>query len=700
MSANVDSARLAAAILPGTPTPLGATPTAGGVNFVLSSTVAERVELCLFDAETGTARGSVALPGRTGDHWHGFLPLAHARPGDLYAYRVHGPYAPQRGLRCNPAKLLLDPCARALTGEPMLSPSLLEGEQACPLDSAATMPRCRIVDPAFDWGSDRSPGTPWRDTVLYELHVKGFTQRHPDVPARLRGTYLGLAQPAAIDWLTKLGITSVELLPCQAFTSDSFLQQRGLRNYWGYNSTAWSAPANQYAIDDPVREFQTLVKAMHAAGIEVILDVVFNHTAEGDQRGSTLSLRGIDNSAYYRLNSEDPSRYENWTGCGNTVAVDEPMVTAVVLDCLRWWTEAMHVDGFRFDLAPILGRKRPAFNRHSDFFTALRADPVLAYTKLIAEPWDVGPGGYQLGEFPAGWSEWNDRYRDTVRGFWRGDARRQGELAERIAGSSDLFRYRGRKPSASITFVTAHDGFTLRDLVSYNERHNERNFENNADGHSNNLSWNCGIEGATADTHVLELRARQMRNLLLTLLVSQGVPMLQAGDEFGRTQSGNNNAYCQDNETGWLDWSAAAAYADLTEFTRELVALRKRRPELRRETFLKGARGAGRADDISWLHPSGREMGQSDWQNPSLQCLGLRLAAEEGQDGADLLIVFNSGGDSGEFVQPPGRSGVGWRRLLDSAPPAGLTEVAPGSALRIEAHSAVVFELRSTFTAV
>ncbi len=692
MGAAPDSAALAAAIRDGTPTPLGATPTAGGVNFVLASSIAERVELCLFDRTTRAPRGSVDLPARTGDNWHGFLPAPLARPGDLYGYRVHGPHAPERGLRCNPAKLLLDPCARAVTGEPEFAASLLD-EGPGDADSAASMPLCRVVDPKFDWGADRSPGTPWRDTILYELHVKGFTRLHPGVPAALRGTYLGLAEPAPLEWLQGLGVTSVELLPCQAFTSEGFLRGKGLGNYWGYNSTAWSAPATQYAIADPVAEFQTMVKALHAADLEVILDVVFNHTAEGDERGPTLSLRGIDNPGYYRLDGADPRRYENWTGCGNTVAVDQPMVTQLVLDCLRWWTEAMHVDGFRFDLAPVLGRKHPAFNRHADFFAALRADPVLTYAKLIAEPWDVGPDGYQLGEFPAGWSEWNDRYRDTTRAFWRGDARLQGELAERIAGSSDLFRYRGRKPSASVNFVTAHDGFSLADLVSYNERHNEANLENNADGTAHNLSWNCGVEGPTGDAAVGNLRSRQVRNFLLTLLTSQGVPMLQAGDEFGRTQRGNNNAYCQDNATSWLDWPCAGVASRLTEFTRRLIALRKRRPELRRETFLKGARGAGRADDVSWLHPGGREMTATDWQDPALHSLGVRLAAEESQQGADLLVLFNAGGTAVEFALPAVGAGAEWIRSFDTAQIEAQTPGRVGPTARLEAHSSSICEL-------
>jgi isoamylase len=696
MSSGQDSAQLSAAIERGTPTPLGATPSTRGVNFSLASAAADRVELCLFDSRTGAVRGSVALPARTGDIWHGFLPAPLAAPGSLYGYRVHGAHAPKEGKRFNPAKLLLDPCARAITATPQLAASLFDGEGLSALDSAEAMPRCRVIDPEFDWGADRSPGTPWRDTVIYELHVKGFTRRHPGVPEPLRGTYLGLAQPVVIDWLRALGVTSIELLPCQAMMSEPFLRDRGLSNYWGYNPIAWSAPAPQYAVDDPVREFQTMVKALHAAGIEVILDVVYNHTGEGNGRGPTLSLRGVDDASYYRHSSGDPARYEDWTGTGNTVAVDEPLVTAVIVDSLRWWTEAMHVDGFRFDLAPVLGRKRPAFNRHADFFNALRADPSLAYVKLIAEPWDLGPDGYQLGEFPAGWSEWNDKFRDTARAFWRGDARMQGELAERIAGSSDLFRYRGRKPTASVNFVTAHDGFTLRDLVSYNERHNEANGEDNRDGHAHNLSWNCGVEGPTSEPQMLALRERQMRNLLLTVCVSQGVPMLLAGDEIGRTQRGNNNAYCQDNETSWVDWDGVGAAQDLLAFVRRLIALRRRRPELRRETFLKGERGAGLSDDVLWLHPAGREMSTEDWRDGELRALGMRLAADDAASGGDLLILLSAGATRTEFTLPRTVAGLGWVRLLDTALPADTPEASAGAMAALEAHSAQILEERPT----
>ena len=681
---------LEAAIERGRPSPLGAVPTGGGVNFAVHSAVAEAVELCLFDRASGAARGSVRLPGRTGDVWHGYLPAPLVAAGDLYGYRVHGPYAPERGLRCNPRKLLIDPAARAVTGEPRPGPSLVDAAGGEAQDSGPAMPRCRIVEAAYDWGGDRPPATPWSDTVVYELHVKGFTARHPLVPEPLRGTYLGLAEPAVIDWLTGLGVTAVELLPCQAFTSEAFLRGRGLVNYWGYNPIAWSAPATQYALADPVDEFRRMVRALHAAGIEVILDVVYNHTAEGDGGGPTLSLKGFDNAAYYRLDAADPSRYENWTGCGNTIDASQPASRALIVDSLRWWAEAMHVDGFRFDLAPVLGRDGAAFRREAPLFAALRADPALAYLKLIAEPWDVGPGGYQLGQFPSGWSEWNDRYRDTMRSFWRGERHVAGAFAERFAGSSDIFRHRGRKPTASINFITAHDGFTLADLVSYNERHNEANLEQNQDGHSDNRSWNCGVEGPSDDPAVAELRRRQARNLLATLLLSQGVPMLQAGDEFGRTQGGNNNAYCQDNAISWLDWSLAGADAGLAELVRRLLAFRRRRPELRRDTFLKGRRRSGRAHDVSWLRPDGREMREADWNDPRAAALAVALADAERAELA-VLVLVNGSAEPVDFLLPAPAAGRAWRRVVDTAEPAagGTAEVGPR---RLAPRSLAVFE--------
>ena len=525
------------------------------MNFAIFSSHATRVQVGILDAFTGAEIMRYDLPARTGDVWHGLVSAHLAGPGAHYAFFVHGPHQPENGHRFDGNVPLLDPYAREL--------------------STAVPVRSRVVDAHFDWGTDRPPSIPWRDTVIYELHIKGFTQLHPAVPPAWRGKYLGLTAAPVLEHMKSLGVTAVELLPCQSFLSEPFLTQRGLVNYWGYNSVAWFSPANEFAVDDAVTEFKTMVKALHAAGLEVILDVVFNHTAEGNEAGPTLSLKGIDNSVYYRL-LPNRRHYDNVTGCGNTVNCEHPHVRSLVIDCLKYWVLDMHVDGFRFDLATVLAREARGFNEHSAFFKAVRAEPSLAHVKLIAEPWDVGWGGYQLGRFPAGWAEWNDRYRDTVRSFWRRDAGKLGEFAERFAGSSDIFRHNGRKPTANINFLAAHDGFTLHDLVSYNERRNAANLENNADGTGNNLSWNCGVEGPTTDMAVVNLRGRQVRNLLATLFLSQGVPMLQAGDEFARTQHGNNNAYCQDNEISWIDWRLCAQNEDLVAFVRLLSRLRRR----------------------------------------------------------------------------------------------------------------------------
>ncbi len=514
-------------------------------------------------------------------------------------------------------------------------------------------------------GGDRPPATPWRDTVIYELHAKGFTRLHPDVPEGWRGKYLGLTVPAVIDYLKSLGVTAVELLPVQAFESEPFLRSRGLSNYWGYNSVAWFAPANEFAVNDAVVEFKAMVKALHAAGLEVILDVVFNHTAEGNEAGPLLSLKGIDNSVYYRL-LPDKRYYDNVTGCGNTVNCEHPQVRTLIIDCLKYWVQDMHVDGFRFDLATVLARDGQGFNEHSAFFKAVRAEPSLEQVKLIAEPWDVGWGGYQLGRFPAGWAEWNDRYRDTVRSFWRRDGGKIGELAERFAGSSDIFRHDGRKPTANLNFVTAHDGFSLNDLVSYNERHNEANLEHNADGTSHNLSWNCGVEGPTEDAGILALRKRQMRNLLATLFLSQGVPMLQAGDEFARTQSGNNNAYCQDNEISWVDWRLLATNRDLVDFVRLLAAIRRQHAELRRETFLKGTASRTGVKDVSWLHFRGGEMTQNDWQDGNLRHFGA-LFGNRNNTAHRLLLLLNAGDQAVDFGVPAAPAGAPWGCRFDTA---------------------------------
>jgi glycogen operon protein len=656
----------------GSPQPLGANLTPRGVNFAVFSAHARRIELCLFDA-AGRETGRVALPSRTGDIWHGLLPAQFGGAGTLYGYRVHGPYQPGEGHRFNPAKLLVDPCATEVVGDVTWHPALCGAEPGNDWlpdenDSAPYVPRCRVVDPAFDWGGVRAPSVPWRDTIIYELHVKGFTQRHPGLPEHLRGKYLGLAHPAVIDHLRKLGITTVELMPVQSFVSEEFLVRKGLGNYWGYNPLAWFAPDARYAVVDPVVEFKTMVRALHDAGIEVVLDVVFNHTAEGNEAGPTLSLRGFDNLTYYRLVHQNRAQYKNFSGCGNTVSFDDPAVRALVLDCLRYWTDEMRVDGFRFDLATVVGRDPGGYNHNSPFFSALRSDPVLAYVKMIAEPWDVGPGGYQLGHFPAGWSEWNDRYRDTMRAFWRGDRGLVGGFAERFAGSSDLFRQHGRKPTASVNFVTAHDGFTLNDLVSYNDRHNEANLENGVDGHSHNLSWNCGAEGPTDDAGVRGLRARQVRNFLATLFLSQGVPMLLAGDEFGHTQSGNNNAYCQDNELAWIDWSLPERNDALLRFTQRLVDLRRSRLWLRRDTFLKGTRRAAHAKDVSWLHPSGREMTDADWNDSHLRAIAVHMSssAPRGPSGGDLLVVFNADDAEVAMRLPGPPAGEAWHVLFDT----------------------------------
>jgi glycogen operon protein len=649
--------------------PLGASWTGEGVNFTLLSEHAEQVELCLFDATGREELRRVSLPGRTGPIWHGFLPASVARPGTLYGFRVHGPYDPAQGHRFNPRKLLLDPCALDVVGEPTPNPALAGGENgvADTRDSAPYVPRSRVVDTSFDWGGTRAPGTPWRDTVIYELHVKGYTQLHPAVPPEWRGKYLGLTVPAVTNHLKGLGVTAVELMPCHAMASEPFLLDRGLSNYWGYNPLAWLAPTRRYAVEDPVREFKQMVRALHEAGIEVILDVVFNHTAEGGEPGQTLSLKGIDNRTWYRLVPHNLAHYENFTGCGNTVDTGHPGVRQVILDCLRYWARQLRVDGFRFDLGTILGRDAAGLKPAAPLFAAIRSDPALSYSKLIAEPWDVGPGGYRLGGFPAGWSETNDRYRDAVRAFWRGDPGQVPALAERLAGSSDLFRSAGRRPRASVNFVASHDGFTLADVVSYATRHNEANLEGNVDGHRENLSANHGVEGPSTDHGILALRRRQMRNLLATLFLSQGTPMLQAGDESGRSQRGNNNAYCQDNEISWLAWPAAGddPGADLSGFVAALAALRRRRPELRRDTFFKGSPREGRQPDVRWLHPDGRDMQAGDWSDDGLRCLGMLLGTSSDRRD-DLLVLLSAAAEERNFRLPEDVTGH-WRVCLDTA---------------------------------
>ena len=679
----------------GLPAPLGARWTGEGVNFAVFSAHAERIEVCLFDAASGRETGRHVLAGRTGSIWHGFLPRRLAGPGTLYGYRVHGPFSPLDGHRFNPARLLVDPAARALGGALRPSPLLDDDPDSGPRphDTAPFVPKSRVVDPAFDWQGAPAPAVPWRDTILYELHVKGFTQRHPDVPPEWRGKYLGLTVPSVIAHLKSLGVTSVELLPCQAFVSEPFLLERGLGNYWGYNPLAWFAPAAQYAVLDPVAEFREMVRALHQAGIEVILDVVFNHTAEAGAGGRTLSMKGLDNASYYRLAPADARAYENHSGCGNTVNATHPAVRDLILECLRHWTGEMGVDGFRFDLATTLARGHAGFDPHAALFGAIRSDPVLSYVKLIAEPWDLGPGGYRLGGFPSGWAEWNDRYRDTVRAFWRGDPGQVPALAERLAGSSDLFRAGGRRPQASVNFLTSHDGFTLVDLVSYAHRHNEANLEDNRDGHAHNLSCNHGVEGPSGDPGIIALRARQMRNLLATLWLSQGLPMLRAGDELAHSQGGNNNAYCQDNETTWLDWDEAATpYShDNARFIRSLAALRRRRPELRRDTFFKGSPREGRQPDMRWLHPCGRDMQAGDWSSEDLRCIGMLFGAADGQPG-DLLVILSAGVEDLAFLLPDDVTGS-WRACLDTAAPPGPGgETWTGKEVRLRERSLVVLE--------
>ncbi len=659
-------------IQPGKPRPLGATCTSRGVNFALFSGNATRVEVALFDADSGAEILRCDLPARTGDVWHGLISPRRAGRGTHYAFYVHGPNEPEKGHRFDAAAALIDPYARALSLEEPL--------------------RSRVIDGSFDWGGDRPPAIPWRDTLIYELHVKGFTRLHPAVPADWRGRYLGLTVAPVIEHLKSVGVTAVELLPVQSFVSERFLTERGLRNYWGYNPVAWFSPANEYAFKDAVVEFKTMVKALHAAGIEVILDVVFNHTAEGNESGPLLSWRGIDNSVYYRLMPQDKRFYENVTGCGNTVNCEHPQVRELIIDCLRYWVEEMHVDGFRFDLATVLGRDGNGFNEHCAFFKSLHAEPSLAYVKLIAEPWDVGWGGYQLGRFPPGWSEWNDRYRDAVRSFWRRDAGKIGEFVERFAGSSDVFRHNGRKPTAGINFPTAHDGFTLCDLVSYDERHNEANLERNSDGHNGNLSWNCGVEGPTDDAAILKLRKRQMRNILATLFLSQGVPMLQAGDEFARTQRGNNNAYCQDNEISWLDWHLRSVNHDLLRFVQLLARVRRRYVEFRRETFLKGAASRASVKDVTWLNAGGTEMKQGEWHDGNVRALGIWFG-KRGDFQGHLLLLVNAGDSERTFTLPAAPAGAPWIRQFDTAQDTyNTTSLGHVRDYRLDASSVVLLE--------
>ena len=714
------------AVWPGDSYPLGATYDGAGTNFALFSEVAEQVDLCLF-ADDG-AETRVALREVDGFIWHGYLP--GIGPGQRYGYRVNGRYDPAAGHRCNPAKMLLDPYAKAIEGSVRWDPAVYAYPLGRPderndANSAPHMPRSVVVNPYFDWHLDRPPRTPYRETVIYEAHVRGLTRLHPEIPEELRGTYQGLAHPAVVRYLQQLGITAVELMPVHQFVSDDSLAGRGLANYWGYNTIGLFAPHNAYCASgsrgEQVSEFKSMVRALHEAGIEVILDVVYNHTAEGGHLGPTLSLRGIDNAAYYRLVDSDPRFYLDTTGTGNSLLVRHPHVLQMIMDSLRYWVTEMHVDGFRFDLAAALARQFHEVDRLSAFFNLVQQDPVVSQVKLIAEPWDVGEGGYQVGNFPPLWSEWNGKYRDTSRDFWRGQPATLGEFASRLTGSSDLYAGDTRRPVASVNFITCHDGFTLHDLVSYDHKHNEANGEDNRDGSDDNRSWNCGAEGPTRRRTVVALRERQKRNFLTTLFLSQGVPMLLAGDEMGRTQQGNNNAYCQDNEVSWVHWqgvgaaltagrsasrprsAAQARSRELLNFVRVLIQFRADHPVFRRRRFFHGKAVRGvrhQLGDIAWFTPAGNEMTDADWETGSAKSLTVFLNGDEiselGRRGESIrddsfLLLFNVGELDLEFALPPPHYGVLWTKVLDTAVPViaaqDLTVVKPGDLITVPGRS-------------
>ena len=693
----------------GLPYPLGATWDGLGVNFALFSANATKVELCLFDQDGRRELERIELPEYTDEVWHGYLP--DARPGTVYGYRVHGPYEPKAGHRFNPNKLLLDPYAKHLVGPLRWSDAHFGYRVGSPRgdlsfdrrDSAPGMPKCVVIDPAFTWGHDRHPATPWERSIFYETHVRGYTMRHPAVPPQYRGTFAGLAQQDVVEYIRSLGVTAVELLPVHTFVDDRYLLQKGLRNYWGYNTISFFAPDPRYLATGAIHEFKEMVARLHDAGIEVILDVVYNHTAEGNEMGPTLSFKGIDNASYYRL-APDPRYYINDTGTGNTLNLVHSRVLQMVTDSLRYWVTEMHVDGFRFDLATILARETYGFDHSGGFLDACRQDPVLSRVKLIAEPWDCGPGGYQVGGFPPGWAEWNDKFRDTVRAYWKGDEGKLPELATRMAASADVFNRRGRKPWASVNFVTAHDGFTLHDLVSYNDKHNDANGEDNRDGHSHNISWNHGAEGPTDDPEINALRFRQMRNLLATLLLSQGTPMILAGDEFARSQNGNNNAYCQDNEISWIDWENISDEGwALTDFVRHLIGLRQSHPLLRRGRFFTGAYNPDlEVKDLTWITPAGEEKTTEQWQDPMARCLGMLLDGRAQATGikkvasdATLLLIVNAYHDVVPFKLPEVAGGSRWLTLVDTTEPDRL-EVATaegGDEIPVGGRSLLLFEL-------
>jgi glycogen operon protein len=710
-------------ILPGKPYPQGATWDGMGTNFALYSERATAVELCLFEELGEESAERISMTEVTANVWHCYL--VGVKPGTLYGYRVHGPYDPAQGLRFNPSKLLLDPYAKAVAGEidwnAPVFPYKLGGPEEdfakCDLDSAAGMQKSVVTTTLFEWENDRPPNTRLDESIIYEVHVKGFTAKHPEVPEELRGTYAGLASPAVVSYLKKLGITAVELMPVHDFLQDKHLVEKGLRNYWGYNTTSFFAPYAGYSSagdrGEQVAEFKAMVRTLHAAGIEVILDVVYNHTSEGNHLGPMLNFRGVDNLTYYRTVADNLRYYMDYTGCGNTLNVRHPQVLKLLMDSLRYWVTEMHVDGFRFDLASALARELHDVDRLSAFFDVINQDPIISQVKLIAEPWDVGEGGYQVGNFPPLWAEWNGKYRDDVRRYWKGDEGVLSELGYRLSGSSDLYQRDGRRPSASINFITAHDGFTLHDLVSYDEKHNEANGEENRDGHNDNLSWNHGAEGPTDDPSILELRERQKRNFIATLLLSQGVPMLCGGDELGRTQQGNNNAYCQDNEISWYDWMLSGDSQKLLAFTQRVIAMRREHPNLRRQKFFQGRaiNPAGTPDveingrhvqDITWVRPDGEEMTEEEWNAGWVRCLGMQLSGKTldhydalGQPLTDntYLIMMNPHWEPIDFYMPKSHGERSWVLVLDTRVPnePDSTRVSAGEPYRLIPRSLAVF---------